>query len=218
MTIDGGADLDAILARRSILEWRDRHLLAGQHSLLQLSVDLEREAFGRVDQLEWSELSGDVDDYAIEEIAPMVSSRASQVVSKLVADAEIELKKIAADDATVACEMNDTVSKSSRGDAFAWFLPDRLARELPVLGTSLSKASEKPAALAGAALNSVSRVLSKTPVDGFAASRRKTYRDRAQAFILTTTIGSQTDPSSWLERFEVALHIASAKALTAGAR
>ena len=149
MTSDGGADLDAILARRFILEWRDRHLMAGQHALLQLSVDLEREVLSCIERLEWSKLIGDVDDYAIEEIAPMVSSRASQVISKLVADAEIELKKVSADDATVVFELNDEVSKSSGGDAFAWFIPDRLARELPLLGKSLSKASEKPAALAG---------------------------------------------------------------------
>jgi hypothetical protein len=218
MTSDSDADLDAILARRSILEWRDRHLLAGQHTLLQLSVDLEREFFGRIDQLEWSELTGDVDDYVTEALAPLVSSRASQAVSKLVAVAEIELRTISADAATVVCELDEKVLKSSGSDAFAWLIPDRLARELPSLGTSLSRASEKPAALAGAALNSVSRMLSKTPVDNLAASRRKTYRDGAQALITSITIGPRTDPPSALDRFAAALRTASGQALKAGAR
>ena len=211
-------ELDAIMARRSILEWRDRHLLAGQHTLLQLSTDLERELFGQIDKLEWSQLTGDVDDYVADELAPVVNARASQTVSKLVVDAEIELKKILTADATVAWKSDEKTSKPSGGSAFAWLIPDRLAREFPTLGTSLSKASEKPGAFAGAALNSASRLLSKTSVDVLAASRRKSYRDRAQGLIMSIIVAPHTDPPSSLNRFAAALHEASAKALVAGVR
>lgn len=213
MTSECNLDLDALLTRRSILEWRDRHLLAAEHTLLQLAVDLERELFNRIDKLEWSDLTGDVDSYVVDVLAPIVRQRASEMVNDIVNAAETELRKVSTADINVAVDLTIDTAKATGSDGLTWLIPDRIARELPNLGSTLAKASEKPAAVAGAAFNGMSRFLAKSPVNSLAGSRRNTYRDRAQALVTEMTVSTGLNPPSSLDRLAVALRVASAGTL-----
>jgi hypothetical protein len=131
------------------------------------------------------------------------------VVTDIVNAAETELRKVSTADINVAVDLKIDTAKATGRDGLTWLIPDRIARELPNLGSTWAKASEKPAAVAGAAFNGMSRLLAKTPVNSLAGSRRKTYRYRAQALVAEMIVSTGIYPPSSLDRLAVALRAAS---------
>lgn len=84
----------ALLARRQILEWRDKHKIAANLALTRNWQDLVPQVEAKLDEVTWYQASVSPSDFIISEIDPILVQGFSACVSRLVAEAQADLLAI----------------------------------------------------------------------------------------------------------------------------
>lgn len=223
------------LARRELLEWRDRHKLASTLGLARCWQDLKPSINERIEQISWYDAAVSPSTFIKNEIDPMIIEGISATGERLISDAQDELRQIVEQQLTEIATVGSVQSESNSlqdatqilssiaplagGLALGAALPGMaVVSGTAAFGLVATSTVSMPILIGGLALAGGAVATGVVKTSQLRAYRSRSIRKRiedhvAQAVLSRSAPAIQSSSTSVLYQIHQAIEAASSKAL-----